>query len=74
MILQRISSLAQVTPREAEWQVVWGGTRCYQDQIGWSPDEDEYREAGLALHLAQPSRSCVLVRTQGRIIRVMPLF
>lgn len=74
MILQRTSSLAQVTPREAEWQVVWGGTRCYQDQIGWSSDEDEYRGAGLALHLAQPSRSCVLVRTQGQLIRVMPLF
>lgn len=74
MILQRSSFMAQATPREVEWQVVWDGARCRQDQIGWSPDEDEYREAGLALHLAQISRSCALVRTQGRIIRVMPLF
>jgi hypothetical protein len=75
MIQQRFSScMAPATRRGVEWQVVRCGTGCCQEQIGWSPDEYEYREAGLVPHLAQISRSCVLVRTQGRLIRVMPLF
>jgi hypothetical protein len=74
VIQQRFSSLALATPRGVEWQVVWDGTRCCHDQIGWSPYEDEYREAGLALHLPQKSCSCALVRTRGRLIRVIPLF
>jgi hypothetical protein len=75
VILQRYPScVAPATLRGAAWQVVLGGTRNCQVQIGWSPFEDEYRGASLAPHLVQVSRSCVLVHTQGRLIRVMPLF